>query len=366
MAWGSTNKFSEASSLSSCATNVSNVKQHTIVIEGAQEAGFIQDEGDTILCAALRAGVGFPYECNSGGCGNCRYELISGEVENLWPEAPALTNRDRRKGLSLACQGRAKTDLRIRVRQQEDTKPIVSPRRMLAVFLEARDISHDIREFRFRTAGPAEFLPGQYAMLSVPGVSSRRAYSMSNIADAGENGHWHFQIRSVPQGKATDVLFKHLAPGAEVELDGPFGMAYLRQDAPRDIVCVAGGSGLAPMISIARGASVAGMLAQRHLHFFYGAREPRDVCGEALLRELPEFDGHIHYHPVVSMPPGEAAAWSGETGFVHELVRRNLSTRIPEYEFYFAGPPPMTDALHQMLMLDCLVPFQQIHFDRFF
>ena len=53
---------------------------------------------DTVLRAALRAGMGFPYECNSGGCGSCVFELREGEVENLWEAAPGWSARDRKKG----------------------------------------------------------------------------------------------------------------------------------------------------------------------------------------------------------------------------------------------------------------------------
>jgi toluene monooxygenase electron transfer component len=345
---------------------MSNMKQYSISIEGIEGSAFAQSERDTVLRAALRAGIGFPYECNSGGCGSCKYEVVSGEVENLWPDAPAITERDRRKGRLLACQCRAKSDLLIRVRPQAEAKPVIPPRRMRAKLTEVREITHDIREFRLRTEELATFLPGQYAMLEIPGVSSPRAYSMSNTVVGAEGMEWHLQIRRVPHGKATDVLFHHLRSGDEVELDGPYGIAYLRQNVARDIVCVAGGSGLAPMVSIARGASQAGMLRQQHLHFFYGARTPRDVCGESFLRDLPEFGDRIHFHPVVSMPADETSPWNGETGFVHELVRRNLSDRMAEFEFYFAGPPPMTNALHEMLMVGYRVPFEQIHFDRFF
>jgi toluene monooxygenase electron transfer component len=109
------------------------------------------------------------------------------------------------------------------------------------------------------------------------------------------------------------------------------------------------------------------MLKNRHLHFYYGARTPRDVAGESLLRELPEFGSHLHYYPVVSLPEQDASAtWAGETGYVHEAVRRGLDGQMANFEFYFAGPPPMTQALQEMLMVAQHVPFAQIHFDRFF
>jgi toluene monooxygenase electron transfer component len=243
--------------------------------------------------------------------------------------------------------------------------PVIKPRRLRARLVAMHEITHDMREFRFVTEGGADFLAGQYAMLAIPGVSTPRAYSMSNVGN--NEGEWHFQIRRVANGAATDKLFHHLHAGEEIEIDGPYGLAYLRTGVARDIVCVAGGSGLAPMVSIARGAAQSGMLKTRQLHFFYGGRTPRDICGETFLRELPGYGDRIHFHPVVSLPGDDASAhWSGETGFVHELVRRVLGDALPNFEFYFAGPPPMTQTLQEMLMVGYRVPFQQVHFDRFF
>ena len=82
---------------------------------------------------------------------------------------------------------------------------------------------------------------------------------------------------------------------------------------------------------------------------------------------LPDFGERIHFHPVVSLPDDDAgAAWSGETGYVHELVRRTFGDAMAGHEFYFAGPPPMTQGLQEMLMVEFRVPFGQVHFDRFF
>ncbi|WP_411888113.1 2Fe-2S iron-sulfur cluster-binding protein [Hydrocarboniphaga effusa] len=333
-----------------------------ISIDGTDIA-FAQDGQDTVLRAALRAGIGFPYECASGGCGSCKFDLVSGAVDNLWPEAPGLTDRDRRKQRLLACQCRARGDLCIKVRPSQESKPLVLPRRRTAKLAGITDITHDIREFRFVTDSAAEFLPGQFALLDIPGIPTPRAYSMSNIAN--EAGQWHFQIRRVREGKATAALFDRLEPGDVIGLDGPYGLAWLRQDNERDLICIAGGSGLAPMVSIARGASAAGLLDKRKLHFYYGARTAADVCGEHLLGELPEFASKLHFHPVVSMPES-SALWSGAIGFVHQQVEQDFGSRLADHEFYFAGPPPMTQSLQEMLMVQYKVPFSQIHYDRFF
>ena len=95
------------------------------------------------------------------------------------------------------------------------------------------------------------------------------------------------------------------------------------------------------------------------------ARTPRDVCGEEMLRALPGFGERIRFIPVVSLP-GEDGQWSGATGYVHDQLEQVLPARMAEYEFYFAGPPPMTQAIQELLMIGHQVPFAQIHFDRFF
>lgn len=321
-----------------------------------------QAEGDTILRAALRAGIGYSYECNSGGCGGCKFELIEGEIATHWADAPGLTERDRKRGRHLACQCSAIGPITIKASVAPEYQPKIRPQRQKARLVGTTDITHDIREFRFRADQNADFLPGQFALLDLPGVGSSRAYSVANTGNGARE--WTFQIRRVPNGRGTQVLFESLNEGDEIGLDGPYGVAYLRTDAPRDIVCVAGGSGLAPMLSIARGAVESGMLADRKLYFFYGARTPRDVCGEEMLKQLPGFGERIVYVPAVSVP-GDDGAWQGETGFAHEVVARTLPEKLESYEFYFAGPPMMTQALQEMLMVDHRVPFHQIHFDRF-
>lgn len=333
------------------------------ILNETDGSAFVQSAEDTILRAALRAGLGPSYECNSGGCGGCKFELLDGEVETLWENAPGLSERDRRRGRRLACQCRARGAARIRMAAADEYRPVVPPRRQSARLQATRDITHDIREFVFQAENAADFLPGQYAMLDLPGVTGSRAYSMSNTANARRE--WHFQIRRVPAGEGTQVLFEGLKAGDEIGLDGPYGVAYLRRESPRDIVCVAGGSGLAPMLSIARGAIAAGLLADRRLYFFYGARTPADVCGEDMLRAEGVVGEKIAYIPVVSQP-GTSEAWSGATGFVHEALAQRLPQPLASYEFYFAGPAPMTQSLQELLMLEHQLPFGQIHFDRFF
>ena len=329
------------------------------------EARFDCAAGDTLLRAGLRAGLGLPYECGVGACGCCRCEVLDGDVADLWPAAPGLSARDRRKGRVLACQSRPAGDARIRLRLDPHAAPAIRPARRSARLVASRAVTHDIREFVFQADAAADFLPGQYALLALPGLDRERAYSMANLPNP--DGEWHFRIRRVACGGATGALFDGLHAGTAIGLDGPYGMAHLRTDSPRDLVCIAGGSGLAPMLSVARGVAASPLLAGRRVDFFYGGRTPADLCGEPELAALPGFGTAIRYHAAVSdADAARHAGWTGPVGPIHELVQATLGERLADAEFYLAGPPPMVDALQQLLQAGHRLPPERIHFDRFF
>ena len=230
--------------------------------------------GDTLLRAALRARIGLSYECNAGSCGTCKLELVVGEVDDLYLQAPGIKQRDRDRSRRLACQSVPRGDCTIKSRVAEMYVPRHCPQRRSARLVTTREITHDIREFDLRADGPADFLAGQYAMLRLPAQDLERAYSMSN--NANRNGTWKFMIRRTATGAMSPALFE-LAPGSIVELDGPYGLAYLREDSSRDIVCIAGGSGIAPMVAILDAAASHEHVRELGAWLFYGGRSPADV-----------------------------------------------------------------------------------------
>lgn len=341
------------------------MKSFTIQIAGAADKTFRCNDDDSVLSAALRSELGFPYECNSGGCGTCQFEVLEGEVRDLWPEAPGLSSRARDRGRRLACQCVPLTDCTIKVSLKDELVPPLVPQRQQLVFVAATPVTADMSEFSFQGACPAEFLPGQFAGLVLPGVEGPRSYSMSNLPN--DDGLWNFVIKRVPGGKGTGLLFDQLQPGDEIAIDGPYGNSYLRSDNGRDIACIAGGSGLSPVLAILRGAVRAPELEQRRLLVFYGGRGPQDVCVPDIIAADPLLSERVEVYTAISddEAPG-AAEWTGERGFVHELVRKTLGDTMPAFDFYFCGPPPMTDAVHRMLLLDYKVPNRQLYFDRFF
>jgi len=337
---------------------------HLVTVPGAST--FTCSEGDTLLRAALRAGIPAGYECNSGGCGSCKFTVDTGAVTVMQENAAGLSARDRRKNKQLACQSVPASDLSVRM-LLGDSWPAghVRPRRFTAKVVERRALTHDLVEISLQAHGRADFLPGQFAMVSLDGQfggsqHNERAYSMSNLPNS--EGIWQFQVKRVPDG-AVSGRVTDLSPGAIVDLDGPFGHAHLK-DTGRNIVCIAGGSGLAPMISIARGLAARGDAAERRLDFFYGARSTRDRCIAELITEVTETVRQTRLIEALSAADGED--WDGVRGFVHEVLDSHGPDDLAERDIYVAGPPMMTDAVVRKLVLERQIPVEQIHYDRFF
>src|SRR3954453_2066188 len=223
-------RFPKQTGVSMAGTDSMHESHAGVVRVEKSDVHFSCDGMDTITRAGLKAGFGMPYECNAGGCGTCRFELVEGEVVDLYPDAPVLTERDRKRGRKLACQSRPKGDVTIRQRLEDIYIPHIKPMRQKYTLVSAKDVTHDIKEFTFRSETPQRFLPGQYAQLYIPGVAAPRGYSMSSIANEPQTD-WEFQIRQKPGGEATTALFERVKVGDSVQIDGPYGHGYLREDS---------------------------------------------------------------------------------------------------------------------------------------
>lgn len=338
--------------------------EHLVSVAGS-DVRFACAEGDTLLRAALRAGVGLGYECNSGGCGSCRYDLLEGEVHDRHPDAPGLSVRDRRRNRRLACQSEPVSDCTVRVGALTGAVRH-RPLRQTAVLRSITPLTHDMREFAFVARTHAGFRPGQYAMVTLPGGQVERAYSMSNLGN--RHGEWRFVVKRVPGGRSTSVLFDALAPGAEVVLDGPFGHAYLREDGGRDIVCAAGGSGLGAMVSTVLGAAARPDAGEWSVHLFCGGRTGEDLHVPEQVTRAGRRLGALHVHTAVSgedLAGGDALPGGHFRGFLHEAVLDRLAGRLTDFTYYAAGPPAMTDALARALVIGAGVDADRLHYDRF-
>ncbi|MGI6873727.1 MULTISPECIES: 2Fe-2S iron-sulfur cluster-binding protein [Amycolatopsis] len=338
---------------------------HHVLVEGTG-VRFSCAEGDTLLRAALRAGVGLSYECNSGSCGSCRYELVDGEVRDRRPGAPGLTARDRRRGRRLACQSEPLSDCVVRAPEPAEVTTY-RPVTQTALLSAVRPLTHDMSEFVFTAEERAEFAPGQYAMIHLPDGRVERAYSMSNLGNSSRE--WKFVVKRVPDGQATSILFDKLEVGSAVVIDGPYGHAYLRPERNRDIVCVAGGSGLGAMISIILGAAALPDAVDRTAHLFIGGRTEADIhIPDAVLVARRRLRA-LHVRTAVSAADGcdpqPECGIAPFRGFVHEAVVGALGENIRDFTYYAAGPPAMTDALARALVVEGGLAADHLYFDRF-
>ncbi len=312
-------------------------------------------DGQTILSAALAEGIDYPHGCKSGRCGNCKSRLSAGEVDMLEHSRFALPQEEREGGLILACRAVPKGPVSVTWLEDEDavSHPVHD---MSAEVVGSKRLTHDILRLRVRVDGaPLLFTSGQYATLTLPGVPARD-YSMANPpgTDALE-----FHVRRVPDGQTSTAIHDRLRVGDRLRITGPRGAAHLRTGHTGPILAVAGGSGLAPILSILESAVAQGM--RQPIRVYVGGRDERDLYGLDQLAALAARHGNMTVTPVLSAP---SAPTDRRTGFLHAAVRADLQD-LDGWKVYAAGPPLMIDALTEVVLASGLQP-ADLHADVFF
>lgn len=334
----------------------------TVVLEGRTQR-FAAGAGEPILLAALKAGVPLAYECGSGTCGSCRARLIEGRVASRWPDAPGLSPEARARGEVLLCQAEPLGDCRVAAKLLAaggQELPLV--RSLPGVIESAAPCALDMYHLTIRLQQEPRFLPGQYVLLDLPGVHGLRAYSIANTM-GHDAARLELYVRRSPGGSASPILCDSAAQGMRLRVHGPMGLAYLPPGLSSDLLCIAGGSGLAPILSIVRTAAATGYLNDYRLSLFVGARSEAHLFAieelEALRERYPET---VELSVSLSAAPTPAAP-GRELGFVHEAVARHIR-QLPDREVFLAGPAQMVDACKRTLIGGGVRP-RRIHFDRF-
>jgi len=308
--------------------------------------------GDNLLDVLRAHDVPVSYSCMSGRCGTCHCKVISGQFLGGSPETgrPAPDRAEQ----VLACQAVITGNCTIELPEVDEV--VVHPARIVKGTVAAiEDATHDIRRLRIRLAKPLEFSPGQYVTVQFT-PEHIRPYSMAGLA---EDGEMELHIRRVPGGRVTEHVFEQLAEGAALRISGPLGTAYLRRKHTGPMLCVGGGTGLAPVLSIVRGALQAGM--DNPIHLYFGVRSEADLYDIERLRALAEAHPQIRLHIVVAIGTDMPGLRSG-------LVTDAIEQDLPEldgWRAYLCGAPAMVDAL-QMLLLRKGLPAEHIHADAFY
>lgn len=294
-------------------------------------------EGVTILEAALGGGIDYPHGCRSGRCGSCKSRLVSGKVDHLDHSRFALTELEKAQGLILACRAIPTTDAIVAWLGGDEETPSHPRRRLNCRVTAIEDATHDIKHIQLviDAADPLSFTAGQYVRLTFPGAPPRD-YSMASQPGGRE---FEFHIRRVPGGAATERIHTLLKLDDPVLVEGPFGSSYLREQHTGPILCVAGGSGLAPIKGIVEAAIARGM--KQPIHVYFGARRERDLYLVDHFEGLAQRHLNLTFTPVLSDAP-LGSRW--RTGFVTDAVANDLHD-FDGWKAYVAGPPPMVEAI---------------------
>ena len=154
-----------------------------------------------------------------------------------------------------------------------------------------------------------------------------------------------------------------LGVGAKLELRGPYGTCLRREGRGGPLILVGGGSGMSPLLSIFRDHVESG--EERPVRFFYGARTEADLFYLDEINELGAKLDDFRFIPALS-DIGDDADWSGERGFIHEVLREHINEfdLDDEGDAYTCGPPPMIDAVIPVLQIGGL-DGDRIFFDKF-
>ena len=315
---------------------------------------------EALLNAALRQGVPLRYGCRHGNCSSCKYLVTEGEVDFGQASPYSLSEREREEGWALLCCARALSDLVIQV--QEDSsdrlRPVIPPAEFTATVTANDQLTRSLHRLRLRLDRPFAFYPGQFLEVEVPGGAGEwRSYSMASSPSRGDEVD--LVILRIPGGLFSGRL-GDLEPRHPLHVRGPYGTSYLR-DGEEPILLVAGGSGIAPMMSILEFA--AEQSDPRPITFFYGARTAADLPLQDEIAALQRRRVNLRYRPALSEPTADCK-WEGAVGMIAQVIQRDLGDASP-FDAYICGPPPMCDSVSVILAAKGLSE-EHAFLDRFF
>lgn len=310
---------------------------------------------EKVLDAAYRQKVNLPMDCSDGVCGTCKCRAEQGRYD-LGDEYidDALTADEAAEGLVLTCQMVPESDCVIAVPVPSSACKVAPADHGAAVStVEAVSDSTILLTLTLDRPEALDFLPGQYVNLTVPGTGQHRSYSFSSKPGAAEAS---FLIRNVPDGLMSGWLTGDAASGARMSFVGPFGSFFLRA-VERPVLMLAGGTGLAPLLSMLEVLADAG--TDRPIHLIYGVTHDRDLVEidriEALAERLPS----LSWTTVVVDPGGDHP----RKGYVTDHLD-DAQLHGGDCDVYLCGPPPMVEAVRGYLRDKGVEP-ASFHYEKF-
>lgn len=294
-------------------------------------------EDQTVADASYRQRINIPLDCRDGACGTCKARCESGDFDGGTYIEDALSPAEAADGYVLPCSMRPLSDLVLQVASTSAVaKTQAATYTGTVVGLERLSPTTVELVLEIPNRGDLTFLPGQYVNIAVPDTDVARSYSFAN---APHEERLVFLVKLTPQGAMSTWLTERATVGDRVTFTGPNGSFFLRE-ADRPVLMLAGGTGLAPVLSMLRQLRAGG--GARGGRLVYGVSTDDDLVKlgevEELVASLPGFS----WDHCVADPASSAA----NKGYVTGLVREQ-DLHGGDLAIYLCGPPPMVEAVRQ-------------------
>ncbi len=320
---------------------------------------FEVEPGNTLLRAALDAGIRLPYGCRNGACGACKGRVKSGQVDRGFYFEGALSEAELADGYALLCCTSPLSDLVIECREAGTGQDIPARTLPCRVQKMAR-LAPDVMQLflRLPSSECLQFLPGQYIDILLKD-GRRRSFSIANAPK--EAGELELHVRFVPGGQFTRHVFETMRERDILRFEGPHGNFYLREEGNRPIVLLAGGTGFAPIKAIVESALHAP--GRPAMILYWGARDRAGLYMHELAAQWAAGSAEFAYVPVLS-EPARTDQWQGRTGLVHQALMADRPD-LSGHRVYACGAPAMIEAARQDLTARCGLPEEAFFADAF-
>lgn len=330
--------------------------QITVQPSGTQ---FSCEADETVLAAAIRAGVGLPYGCKNGACGSCKGKVVGGAVTHKPHQGRALSDQEKLQGMSLFCCALPQGDVVIEAREiggSSDYPIRKMPSRVQSITRAAPDVA--IVTLQLPANEALAYRAGQYVEFLLKD-GKRRAYSIACAPTLERPLELH--IRHLAGGLFTDHVFGAMKERDILRFEGPLGTFFLREESDKPIVLLASGTGFAPVKALVE--HLMHLKSTRPVRLYWGGRRPQDLYMDELCRAWTTTMPDFTYTPVVSDALPEDG-WSGRTGFVHAAVMQDIPD-LSGYQVYACGAPVMVDAARKEYVAQCGLPPEEFFADAF-
>ncbi len=306
---------------------------HVRLVPGQHE--FFVEGSDTILDAALRAGISLRYGCSNGNCGLCKARVVSGKTLPMRHSDYAFSDAEKNQGYVLLCAHTAVTDLEIEASEIGGAQDI--PEQQIATRVKKIEpLGDDMVLLHLQTPRTKrlQFLAGQSVTLET-GNGAEEDFPVASCPCDDRNLQFH--VQRLPGNRLADYVFRKLKNGDIVALAGPKGEFTLNEDSPRSLIFIAHGTGFAPIKSLIEHAMARDVAETMHLYWISGAdgHYLNNLC-----RAWADALDNFHYTPLTAEAAKSASA-------LKQLTKDHPD--LSGFDIYAAGPEAFLTSVKKYL-----------------